>query len=175
MHHEPARVQTKGKHLVKVDELMSRNVQRCAPSDSMHRAAQIMYERDCGCVTVMGRDGHLHGIVTDRDICLAAYRSEKPLKDIKIEEEMSRDLATCSPHADVLDAEELMRKHHVRRLPVIDEHGTLVGILTLTDIALAALKTEEIRPQEVFRTLAAVAAPGAAHRTRRGGRLAGSR
>jgi CBS domain-containing protein len=135
---------------------MSRNVQRCTPTDSMHRAAQLMYERNCGCIAVVGRDGHLYGILTDRDVCLAAYRREQPLSRIRIEEEMSRDVVTCRPDMDVADAERLMRSQKVRRLPVVDEHLTLVGILSLGDIAIAALQSTDITDRSISKTLAAV-------------------
>jgi CBS domain-containing protein len=142
---------------LKVSEIMSRNVQRCTPTDSMYRAAQLMYERNCGCVAIVGRDGHIYGIVTDRDVCLAAYLRDEPLRHIKIQEEMSTNLRTCTPDTDVEEAERLMRTSKVRRLPVVDEHATLVGVVSLGDIALAALRSPDaISERSVFKTLAAV-------------------
>lgn len=60
-----------------IEELMTRNVE--TPQDMLSRAAQIMWERDCGCVPVVDASRHLMGILTDRDICMAAYTKRKPL------------------------------------------------------------------------------------------------
>lgn len=145
---------------MKVSDLMSRDVQRCAPDDTLHRAAQLMYERDCGTVAIVGRDGYVHGIVTDRDVCIAAYRTEKNLKDIHVEEVMSKEVKTCSQGTSLHDAERMLRMLRVRRLPVVDDAGTLVGMLSLTDIARAVLGSrDEAEEREVFKTLGAVSLP----------------
>jgi CBS domain-containing protein len=146
---------------MKVSDVMSRDVQRCSPTDSLHRAAQLMYERDCGSIAVVGdEDGRLHGIITDRDVCIAAYRTEKHLKEIALSRVMSQGVTTCFPDTTLSEAEDMMRGSHVRRLPVVDENGVLVGMLSLADLALSAMNSgEKAAELEVFKTLAAVSLP----------------
>jgi CBS domain-containing protein len=131
-----------------VSDLMTQDLQRCRPDETLHRAAQLMYERDCGSVLVVGRDGHVHGIVTDRDACVAAYRTERKLSDIKLSEVMSENVEVCTADTSAHEAERMMRMLHVRRLPVADEHGTLVGVVTLADLVGAALASDETGTRE---------------------------
>jgi CBS domain-containing protein len=122
---------------MKVVELMVREVTACSPDDALNRAAQIMWENDCGCVPVVDRAARLVAMLTDRDICMAAYTSGRTLKDIRVSAAMSSEVFACRPDDELLDAQKMMREHQVRRIPVSDEQGRLVGILSLADIARA--------------------------------------
>jgi CBS domain-containing protein len=117
-----------------VRKLMRENPTTCAPGDSLNRAAQIMWEHDCGAVPVLGPDGSIAGIVTDRDICMAAYLRGESLATMNVESAMSRVVYTCSPDDSLGHAARSMAHNKVRRLPVV-ENGKLVGLLTLADIA----------------------------------------
>src|SRR4051812_31561741 len=64
---------------MKIDEIMTRNVRGISPDETLGTAAQIMWENDCGAVPVVETDGRLVGIVTDRDICMAAHLQGAPL------------------------------------------------------------------------------------------------
>jgi CBS domain-containing protein len=145
-----------------VDELMTRTVVSCAPGDMLARAAQLLWERDCGCLPVL-HDGRLIGIVTDRDICMGAYTKGRALHEIRVDEVMSTDVKSCS-RADSIEAvQTLMQMHQLRRLPVVD-HQKLVGLISLTDLAQEAesqrnTKTRELRIRQVEATLAAVSRP----------------
>jgi CBS domain-containing protein len=123
-----------------VEQLMTKVVWTCTAGDSLREAARIMWERDCGCVPVVESDGsgRVVGIVTDRDICMAAYLEGRPLDDLLVGDAMARVLRTCRPGDSLGEAEGLMRAAHVRRLPVVDDAGHLLGVLSLADIARAA-------------------------------------
>src|SRR5262249_35134806 len=68
------------------------------------------------------------GIVTDRDVCLTSYRLEKPLAELCVRDSMTQPVRTCSPEASASETEYAMRHARVRRLPVVDEGGSMVGI-----------------------------------------------
>ncbi len=115
-------------------KIMHEHPATCAPADSLNLAAQIMWEHDCGAVPVVASDGGVAGIITDRDICMAAYTRGQPLAAMSVESAMSRLVYTCSPDDSIGHAARLMAHHQVRRVPVV-ENGKLVGVLTLADIA----------------------------------------
>lgn len=106
----------------------------CLPSDRLGRVAQIMWELDCGAVPVVAEDGALIGILTDRDVCMAAYTSGRPLADIPVTVAMTHEVATVGEDAPLQVIFELMRERRVRRIPVV-HGGALVGIVSLCDIA----------------------------------------
>jgi predicted transcriptional regulator len=79
---------------MKIQNVMTRDVSACSPEDMLSRAAQLMWERDCGCVPVIDHSGVVCGMVTDRDICIAAYTQGLPLHQIAVRRAMS-------PHVQV--------------------------------------------------------------------------
>jgi CBS domain-containing protein len=123
-------------------ELMQRSVAAVKPDDSLEHAARMLRDRACGCVVVVDRDRHPVGVVTDRDICLAALRSGEPLDSIPTSAAMSATVWSCRMHDEVEAAERTMARHRVRRLPVVDSDSKLVGILSLDDLALEACREE---------------------------------
>jgi CBS domain-containing protein len=124
---------------MKVEDLMTTDVGACRPFDSVDRSARIMWERDCGAVPVVDQEGRVVAMLTDRDICMAALTQGRPLEEIHVSSAMSRRLWSCRPQDDVKEAEKVMRTHQVRRLPVIDADGKLVGVLSISDLARVAV------------------------------------
>jgi CBS domain-containing protein len=122
---------------MQVEELMTKDVRACGPDDSLHRAAQTMWEGDLGAVPVVDAGGRVIGIITDRDICMAAYLRGGPLTAHRVGDVMARNVHVCGADDSVDDALAIMRKHQVRRLPVV-RGEQLVGILSLNDAAIAA-------------------------------------
>jgi CBS domain-containing protein len=151
-----------------VSEIMTRGAASCRESDTLADAARAMAEADCGAIPIVAETDPSRpvGIVTDRDICLAAYRMDKALSEIRVRDAMTAAVRTCRPDASVAEAEYVMRDARVRRLPVVDEGGALIGIVSLADLAREAEHERRLREPDVSRieigaTLAAICAPGA--------------
>jgi CBS domain-containing protein len=143
---------------------MTRAVKACSSNESLHRAAQIMWETDCGCVPVVESNGRVVGMITDRDVCMAAYTTGQPLWQIPVSSAMARQVHAVRENEPLETAEKLMRRVQVRRLPVVDGNGHLKGILSMTDLALHAHSSEDRRGDSlcgdsIARTLAAICEP----------------
>lgn len=118
-----------------VKRLMKHQVRICGPHDTLNIAAQIMWEEVCGSVPVVDVDSRPVGFLTDRDICMAAYTQGRPLGELTVESAMARSVVSCGSEDDLTHATQLMRNNSLRRLPVVDASGILVGLLSLDDIA----------------------------------------
>jgi len=125
---------------MKVEQIMNREVKTCGPKDSLNKAAQIMWDQPCGAVPVVDDQDRLVGFLTDRDICMAAYTQGKALEELRVETAMARKVAFCSADDDLGSAAQLMRQNRTRRLPVVNRDGTLVGLLSLDDLACEAAR-----------------------------------
>jgi len=124
-----------------VNKVMSPGPSTCSKEDSLARAAQIMWEADCGAVPVVDAEGHLVGIVTDRDICMASHTRGQPPSALTVESTMSRDVCSASPDDSIGRVARLMRERQLHRIP-ITEQGRLVGIVALADLARHLRRTE---------------------------------
>lgn len=149
---------------MEVEKLMTRGARSCAPDDTANRAAQIMWENDCGVVPVVEASGKVVAMITDRDICMAAYHQGKRLAEIVISSAASRSVFTIHEDDDVAKAEALMQEHQIRRIPVVDRNERLVGVLAMADIArclqgATPIGGDGVTHQEVARTLTAVCQP----------------
>jgi len=152
-----------------ISQLMNRSVHTCRPTDSLATAASQMWEADIGCLVVVGEDGKVAGMVTDRDACMAAYTQGLPLHQIPVSVAMAKEVYSCAPDDSVIEAEEVMRSRKVRRLPVLDSTAKLVGIVSLNDLAResereSGRKGRAVSGQEVSATLAAICEPRASRR-----------
>jgi CBS domain-containing protein len=146
---------------MRVKELMTTTVATCRSEDTLARAAQILFEKDCGCIPVVDQRANVVGIVTDRDALLTCYTQGKLLPEIPVAAAMTRSVICCRPDDSVAAAERLMATNRIRRLPVTNELGRLVGILAIDDIAREAARerwqrAKEVSDTEVGETLAAV-------------------
>ena len=151
---------------MKIETIMQHNVSVCRQDDSLNIAAQVMWENDCGCVPVITTDGNsaIVGMLSDRDICMAAYTQGKPLAEIPVTVAMAHSVLTCKPSDDLALAEAMMREARIHRIPVVDDKGAVVGIVSLTDIARNSLSIGDGKvalgtQAEVTRTLAAICEP----------------
>jgi CBS domain-containing protein len=150
---------------MRIEQLMSRNVQFCAADDTLEQAARAMWDNDCGCVPVCSTNGspHVVGMITDRDICMSALFGAKPLNELRVADAMSREVYVCRPSDSPTAVERLMRERQIRRIPVADESGRLLGIVSLADLARTGRRpTTDISETEVGETLAAICEPPAA-------------
>ena len=135
---------------MKVKDLMATDVKYCSEFSTLNSAAQLMWDNDIGCVPVVDKDRRVIGMLTDRDICMAAYIQGVPFHGALVTSAMSKQVFSCAPDSDLAFAEKLMREKQVRRLPALDAQGRPVGFISLNDIAReGARETEMKRPREV--------------------------
>jgi len=141
---------------MQVKEMMTSNVRTCRATDSTKQAAQIMWESDCGCVPVVDGDGRVVGIVTDRDICMAAYMQGRPLAEMNVGAVASSQVVTVYEGDSLHRAEVLMRDAQVRRLPVVDSQDRLVGLLSIGDFARRVREFADGMPGHIVGALAGI-------------------
>ena len=120
---------------MRVSEIMRTPAVVCRPTTTLGEVAALMDERNVGSVVVVDKIGYVTGIVTDRDIALrgvaAGHSSEAPVESI-----MTRDVATVTPASDLIEAATIMQKRAVRRVPVVDDWGTLHGVVAFDDLVV---------------------------------------
>src|SRR4029079_15196849 len=107
-------------------------------------AASLMWSSDCGCIPVVSAsDGRqIVGIITDRDVCVAALFKSKMLRDICVEDAMAKKVLVCRASDKIEDAQRQMEEEQIRRLPVVDNNGKLMGIVSMADIVCEPVRSE---------------------------------
>jgi len=145
---------------MKVADAMTSELVTCRADDSLNRAAQLMWERRCGTVAIVDDAGKVMGVLTDRDVAMAAYTQGRRLDDIAVASAMSRAVRTCPALASIEDAEDIMAAHAVRRVIVIDDDGRACGMLSIDDIARSGAEWDgkgDIDLEQVALTLGEIA------------------
>ena len=125
---------------MKVQDVMTRDPASVTPGTTIREAAQLMQREDTGIIPVVEEKGNrrLVGVVTDRDIAIRVVAEGRD-GGTRVSDVMSASrLKTCTPNDDVNDAMEAMGTEQVRRIPIVDDRGTLVGILAQADIVRKA-------------------------------------
>jgi len=143
---------------MKVFEVMTIDVGFCHADDNLTKAAQIMWEKDCGIVPVVTAEKRVVGVVTDRDIAIAAATRNRRTSSIKAGEMNFRAVKTCALEDDIKDVLRRMRKYKIKRLCVTNQDKELLGVISLTDILLKAGEKKSVR-KLIFSTLSAIAKP----------------
>ena len=123
---------------MQVAEIMTKDVCSCGPGTNAATAAELMWNRNFGSLPIVEDGGRVVGMVTDRDLFLALGTSNRRPSELPLGEIMNKDLALCNPGSDVRNALRTMAQRQLRRLPVVDEAGNLMGMLSLADVALRA-------------------------------------
>ncbi len=143
-----------------VRDLMQRAVTTCHETDALCVAAQRMWERRCGSLPVVNDEGKVVAVVTDRDICMAVCRKGYSPEGTSVARVASSVPVTIHDQDTSEAAEDIMRRHHVRRLPVVYSAGRLVGIISIHDLAKqaywAAAKGDRLTPESVVTTEIAI-------------------
>ncbi|HYL76103.1 MAG TPA: CBS domain-containing protein [Bryobacteraceae bacterium] len=123
---------------MKVRDVMTKHASFCGPDTDLAAAADLMKQAGCGFLPVVGEGGNVIGVITDRDICIALGTRNRRPSEVRVWDVMSQRLFTCTPEDEVRGVLKTMRAARIRRLPVIDREGVLVGVLSMDDIALQA-------------------------------------
>jgi CBS domain-containing protein len=122
-------------HHTKIRDVMTSDPRTIEPSTSVHEAAKLMRDEDVGPMPIV-ENGSITGILTDRDIVVRVVADGKDPSSTTAGDVASHDLVTIDPEQTLDEALRLMAKHQVRRLPVCEEDGKLVGIVAQADVAL---------------------------------------
>jgi CBS domain-containing protein len=147
---------------MRIKEIMTHPVVTCPADSTLDHAARLMWEFDCGIIPVVNDQGRLAGVVTDRDICMAAYTQGRLLSAIPVSTVMATAVVAVHTEDTVETAEASMRENQVRRLPVLDAEDRPVGLVSMNDLArLASRARRSAVDRELVRTLAAVCQPRA--------------
>lgn len=146
---------------MKVKEVMMGTPYTCRKETNLGEAAELMWKANCGFLPVLGENGKVCGVVTDRDICMALGTRNKVAGEVIVGGVTSYKLYACSPEDEIHVALLTMRDGRVRRLPVIDADGKVVGVLSMDDILLRAEpsgsgKIAELSADEVVRIYKAI-------------------
>jgi CBS domain-containing protein len=143
---------------VQVKEVMTNNPVCCEPDTPLRQVAQLMVAHDCGEIPVLddSRVRHPIGVITDRDIVTRTVAEGRNPLELSARECMTTTVVTITPDRSVNDCCELMERHQIRRVPVVDAQGALCGIVSQADIAR---RVSERAAGEVVRD---VSKPGAA-------------
>jgi CBS domain-containing protein len=130
---------------MRVADIMTRTIEFVAPDATVQAAATLMGEIDVGALPI-GKEEDLQGILTDRDILFRVVAAGRDGARVRVREVMSNMIFSCGPDDTIEAAMDIMSSYHVRRLPVRDEAGAVIGWVTLSDIARRLLiDTDTVR------------------------------
>lgn len=127
-------------------ELMTPDPACCTPSDTVVTAAMIMKSHNVGSVPVVSdrQSMNVTGMITDRDIAMRVVAEQRDYYNTRVEDVMSRDVVTCRTDDDYDDVIKAMKKHQIRRIPVVDSDKRLLGIIAQADVARSASASEDV-------------------------------
>jgi len=146
--------------MMKVKDVMTPDAKAIWLTESLADAAKEMWENDCGVLPIIKDGKKVVGVITDRDICMAAAIRDRSPSHISVQEVMNAKLFSATPEDEVAHALKIMREHKVRRMPVLNAEGELEGILSMNDVVLRAKarngKKPEIDYADVVKTYQAI-------------------
>jgi CBS domain-containing protein len=144
---------------MRVSKFMTQELVSCGPTDTLERAAELMWNRDIGCLVVIDDDDRVVGVITDRDICMSVYTRGALLRDVAVSSAMATTVHTCRDDEELEMVQLEMGRHQIRRMPVLDAAGHAIGMISLSDLARGSRRHTAISPAEVGTTLAEVCKP----------------
>jgi len=138
-----------------VRDVMTHDPVCCLATDSAQQVAGILHKQNVGSIPVVSDEGYrkLIGIITDRDLCCSVVAQGLDPTSTPIEKFVSRNPATCRESEQLDQCERLMQERQIRRVPIVDNDGRVIGIVSQADLAL---KDE---PQRVARMVAEISKP----------------
>jgi CBS domain-containing protein len=100
---------------------------------SLKEAAKLMKDKDIGSLIVVGKEGKVEGIITERDLVFALAESERT-GELQVWMYMTENPLTVAPHTPIVEALNIMRNSNIRHLPVVEKDGSPVGMISIKDI-----------------------------------------
>lgn len=146
----------------RASEIMTENPETVTADSTLAEAAKRMRDLDVGIIPVVEsqESRRLKGVLTDRDIAIRAVAEGKDATKTKVSDVMTTELETCNKNDSIRDVLNVMQREQVRRVPITDREGRLVGIIAQADVAVDYLQDQPNRKQDVARTLQSVSEPG---------------
>lgn len=149
---------------MKVQDVMMRTPVSCDPETNLGAAVELLWNRNCGVLPIVDAQQKVVGVVTDRDLCVAFGTRNRLPGEIKVGEVVTGKVFSCRPADDIHTALDAMARQKVRRLVVLNQEGTLEGILSMDDVVLHAEagkagKAVDLSEAEIVETLRRVYGP----------------
>ncbi len=140
-------------------DVMTKDPACCVPGDNVGRVAKIMKTENIGALPVCEsrKSRKLMGIVTDRDLAMNVVAEERDPSSVLVQDVMTKNPFTCQAQDDLQQALEVMQSHQVRRIPVVDQSGQLIGIIAQADVA-----TRVSEPEKTAQTVGKISRPSVA-------------
>jgi CBS domain-containing protein len=142
-----------------VNEIMKKPPATCTTNDTVTEAARVMHEHKCGFVPVVDSRGAVVGVVTDRDVCLIVGDKNRAMTHISVQDAMSHPVFSCYADENIRTTLATMAKRQVRRLPVLDKHGHLQGVLSIDDVIQAPHRRGSPTADDIVSALRGISAP----------------
>ena len=142
---------------MKVKDIMTTEPAVCTPDTTVADAAHLMWDSDCGMLPVVD-DGELVGVVTDRDMYIALATRDERAATLRVGAVANNTVWSCVGDDDVQTALATMKQHRVRRLPVLGFGRTVIGVISMNDIVLAAGADGTVRDHDVVDVLKTICA-----------------
>lgn len=146
---------------MRVVDIMMGTPYHCQPETNLGSATELMWTGNCGFLPVVGNEGKVIGVITDRDICVALGTRSRLAGDVRVVDVMSQNVLSCTPEDDIHIALKTMREGRVRRLPVLSKEKALVGVISMDDALLhveplSLGKAGELSGEELVKTFQAI-------------------
>jgi len=139
-----------------VEQVMTPSPATCGLTDNLSQVVEHMWDADCGFVPVVDDGGHLLGVITDRDVCIAAGTRDCAPAQLRAADMVRGSVVSCRPGDDLQTVLRLMTQHRLRRLPVVTQEGVLHGVISLSDIAIIAGRKGAVTSAELLATMQAI-------------------
>ena len=166
--HGVERAETK-EDIMKVKDVMVKTPVGCSPETNLGAAVEIMFNRNCGFLPVVGDQQRVVGVVTDRDIAIALGTQNRLPGEITVAEVATRKVHSCRPDYHIHMALDTMAENKVRRLVVVNEQNQFEGVLSMDDVVHFAETTPggkaDLSADDVLRTLKTLYGPELLPRT----------
>ena len=122
---------------MQVYRIMTPALECCMPADTVRKVAELMRQADCGIIPVLAseEDSRIVGVVTDRDLCMDVVAQGRDPNQVRVAECMTDQVITCWPDDNLQHVANLMTDQQIRRIPVVDGRGAILGMVSLVDIA----------------------------------------
>lgn len=129
-----------------VRDLMTADPVCCTPQDTVTDVARMMMSANCGAIPVVENQEtrHLCGVITDRDIVVRIVGRGLEAAGSKVQQAMSTNLVCIGPDSSLEECVQLMAENQVRRIPVVDRDGRVIGIVAQADLARASARQQDL-------------------------------